>query len=155
MLVDLGRNDIGKISEIGSVKVDKYLSVEKFSRVMHLGSTIEGKLRPDLDSLSAINSILPAGTLSGAPKIRACEIINELENNKRGIYGGAIGYMDLSGNLDTCIAIRIAFTHNNKVFIRSGGGVVADSDPENEYQETLNKASAVINALKIANGGIE
>ncbi len=155
MLVDLGRNDIGKISEIGSVKVDKYLSVEKFSRVMHLGSTIEGIIRPDLDPLSAIDSILPAGTLSGAPKIRACEIINELENNKRGIYGGAIGYMDLSGNLDTCIAIRIAFTHNNKVFIRSGGGVVADSDPENEYQETLNKASAVINALKIANGGIE
>lgn len=126
MLVDLGRNDIGKISEIGSVKVNKYLSVEKFSHVMHIGSTVEGILRSDLDSLSAIDSILPAGTLSGAPKIRACEIINELENNKRGIYGGAIGYVDLSGNLDTCIAIRIAFARNNKVFIRSGGGVVAD-----------------------------
>ncbi len=155
MLVDLGRNDIGKISEIGSVKVNKYLSVEKFSHVMHIGSTVEGILRSDLDSLSAIDSILPAGTLSGAPKIRACEIINELENNKRGIYGGAIGYVDLSGNLDTCIAIRIAFARNNKVFIRSGGGVVADSIPENEHQETLNKASAVINALKIADGGIE
>jgi anthranilate synthase component 1 len=155
MLVDLGRNDIGKISEIGSVKVNKYLSVEKFSHVMHLGSTVEGILRQDLNPLSAIDSILPAGTLSGAPKIRACEIINELENNKRGIYGGAIGYIDLSGNLDTCIAIRIAFARNNKVFIRSGGGVVADSIPENEHQETLNKASAVINALKIANGGIE
>ncbi len=155
MLVDLGRNDIGKISEIGSVKVNKYLSVEKFSHVMHIGSTVEGILRSDLDPLSAIDSILPAGTLSGAPKIRACEIINELENNKRGIYGGAIGYVDLSGNLDTCIAIRIAFARNNKVFIRSGGGVVADSIPENEHQETLNKASAVINALKIADGGIE
>ncbi|MBX7075881.1 MAG: anthranilate synthase component I [Methanobacteriaceae archaeon] len=155
MLVDLGRNDIGKISEIGSVKVNKYLSVEKFSHVMHIGSTVEGILRSDLDPLSAIDSILPAGTLSGAPKIRACEIINELENNKRGIYGGAIGYVDLSGNLDTCIAIRIAFARNNKVFIRSGGGVVADSIPENEHQETLNKASAVISALKIADGGIE
>ena len=155
MLVDLGRNDIGKISEIGSVKVEKYLSVEKFSHVMHIGSTISGKLRNDLDSLSAIDSILPAGTLSGAPKIRACEIINELENNKRGIYGGAIGYLDLSGNIDTCISIRIAFARNNKVFIRSGAGIVADSVPENEFDECLNKAQAVIDALKMADGGIE
>ena len=155
MLVDLGRNDIGRISEIGSVNVEKYLSVERFSHVMHIGSTVTGTLRSDLDSLAAIDSILPAGTLSGAPKIRACEIINELEDNKRGIYGGAIGYVDLSGNIDTCISIRIAFARNNKVFIRSGAGIVADSVPEKEFEESLNKAAAVINALEIANGGIE
>ena len=155
MLVDLGRNDIGRISEIGSVHVDKYLSVERFSHVMHIGSTVRGTLRSDLDSLVAIDSILPAGTLSGAPIIRACEIINELEDNKRGIYGGAIGYVDLSGNIDTCISIRIAFARNNKVFIRSGAGIVADSVPEMEFEESLNKAAAVINALKIADGGIE
>ena len=155
MLVDLGRNDIGKISEIGSVTVDKYLSIERFSHVMHIGSTVSGTLRSDLDSLVAIDSILPAGTLSGAPKIRACEIINELENNKRGIYGGAIGYLDLSGNIDTCISIRIAFARNNKVFIRSGAGIVADSVPDTEFDECLNKAAAVINALKIADGGLQ
>ncbi|WP_297827350.1 anthranilate synthase component I [uncultured Methanobrevibacter sp.] len=155
MLVDLGRNDIGRISEIGSVKVEKYLSIERFSHVMHIGSTVTGTLRSDLDSLVAIDSILPAGTLSGAPKIRACEIINELENNKRGIYGGAIGYVDLSGNVDTCISIRIAFARNNKVFIRSGAGIVADSVPDKEHDECLNKAAAVINALKIADGGLE
>ena len=155
MLVDLGRNDIGRIAEIGSVKVEKYLSIEKFSHVMHIGSTVTGDLRSDLDSLAAIDSILPAGTLSGAPKIRACEIINELEDNKRGIYGGAIGYVDLSGNIDTCISIRIAFARNNKVFIRSGAGIVADSIPDNEFEECLNKAAAVIDALKIADGGIQ
>ncbi len=155
MLVDLGRNDIGRIAEIGSVHVDKYLSIERFSHVMHIGSTVSGTLRSDLDSLAAIDSILPAGTLSGAPKIRACEIINELEDNKRGIYGGAIGYVDLSGNIDTCISIRIAFARNNKVFIRSGAGIVADSVPDNEFDECLNKAAAVINALKIANGGLQ
>lgn len=155
MLVDLGRNDIGRIAEIGSVTVDKYLSIERFSHVMHIGSTVSGILRSDLNSLAAIDSILPAGTLSGAPKIRACEIINELEDNKRGIYGGAIGYLDLSGNLDTCISIRIAFARNNKVFIRSGAGIVADSVPDNEFDECLNKARAVINALEISNGGLE
>ncbi|WP_409200336.1 anthranilate synthase component I [Methanobrevibacter sp. DSM 116169] len=155
MLVDLGRNDIGKISEFGSVSVDKYLSVEKFSHVMHIGSTISGLLRQDLDELSAIDSILPAGTLSGAPKIRACEIINELENNKRGIYGGTIGYIDLSGNIDTCISIRIAFARNNKVYVRSGAGIVADSISDNEFEECLNKAESVISALKTANGGID
>ena len=155
MLVDLGRNDIGRISEIGSVKVEKYLSVERFSHVMHIGSTVTGNLRSDLDSLAAIDSILPAGTLSGAPKIRACEIINELEDNKRGIYGGAIGYVDLSGNIDTCISIRIAFARNNKVFIRSGAGIVADSVPEKEFEESLNKAAAVIDALKTADGGLQ
>ena len=155
MLVDLGRNDIGRISKIGSVKVEKYQSVVKFSHVMHIASTITGRLEDNLDSLDAIDSILPAGTLSGAPKIRACEIINELEKNKRGIYGGAIGYIDLTGNLDTCISIRIAYKKNNKVFIRSGAGIVADSIPEKEYDECLNKAASVIDALKIADGGLK
>jgi len=150
MLVDLGRNDIGKVAEFGSIKLEKYLSIEKFSHVMHIGSTIKGKLRKDKDFLDVIDAILPAGTLSGAPKIRACEIINELENNKRGIYGGAIGYISLSGNLDTCIAIRIAFSKNNKVFIRSGAGIVADSIPDVEFEECMNKAKAVIAALKSA-----
>ena len=154
MLVDLGRNDIGKISEINSVKVDKYMSIEKFSHVMHIGSTVSGTLRSDKDALDAIDSILPAGTLSGAPKLRACEIINELEGNKRGIYGGAIGYIDFTGNLDMCISIRLAFAKNGKVFVRAGAGIVADSVPENEYEECINKSKAVINALNIAKGGI-
>lgn len=154
MLVDLGRNDIGKISRFGSVEVEKYMSIERFSHVMHIGSTVKGELRKDLDAIHAIDSILPAGTLSGAPKIRACEIINELENNKRGIYGGAIGYIDFTGNLDTCIAIRIAYKKNGKVFIRSGAGIVADSVPKKEYQECINKAKAVRIALETAQGGI-
>lgn len=117
---------------------------------MHIGSTVRGEIRDDCDALSAIDSILPAGTLSGAPKLRACQLINDLENNKRGIYGGAIGYIDFTGNLDTCIAIRIAYKKNNKVFIRSGAGIVADSVPEKEYQECLNKAAAVVRALELA-----
>lgn len=152
MLVDLGRNDLGKISKIGTVKVKKYMEIERFSHVMHIGSTVRGEIREDMDALDAISSVLPAGTLSGAPKIRACEIINELEDNKRGIYGGAIGYLDFTGNMDTCIAIRLAFKKNNKVFIRSGAGIVADSIPEMEYQECINKAKAVVDALKKAGG---
>ncbi|MDD3360312.1 MAG: anthranilate synthase component I [Hespellia sp.] len=152
MLVDLGRNDIGKLSKIGSVEVEKYMEIERFSHVMHIGSTVKGNIREDRDALDAIAAVLPAGTLSGAPKIRACEIINELEGNKRGIYGGAIGYLDFTGNMDTCIAIRIAFKKNGKVFIRSGAGIVADSIPENEYQECINKAKAVVAALEIAGG---
>ena len=150
MLVDLGRNDLGKISKFGSVQVEKYMSIERFSHVMHIGSTVRGEIRDDKSALDAIDTVLPAGTLSGAPKIRACQIINELEQNKRGIYGGAIGYIDFSGNMDTCISIRIAFKKNNKVFIRSGAGIVADSVPEKEYQECVNKAQAVINALKLS-----
>jgi anthranilate synthase component 1 len=122
---------------------------------MHIGSTVRGTIRPDKDALDAVEAVLPAGTLSGAPKFRACQIINELENNKRGIYGGAIGYLDFAGNLDTCIAIRIAFKKNGKVFIRSGAGIVADSVPESEYQECINKAQAVVNAVKNAEGGID
>jgi len=153
MLVDLGRNDLGKISKFGSVQVEKYMSIERFSHVMHIGSTVKGEIREDKSALDAIDTVLPAGTLSGAPKIRACQIINELEQNKRGIYGGAIGYIDFSGNMDTCISIRIAFKKNNKVFVRSGAGIVADSVPEKEYQECVNKAKAVINALKLSAGG--
>lgn len=155
MLVDLGRNDIGRISKIGSVEVEKYMNIERYSHVMHIGSTVRGIIRDDKDALDAVDSILPAGTLSGAPKLRACELICELENNKRGIYGGAIGYIDFTGNLDTCIAIRLAFAKNGKVFVRSGAGIVADSIQENEYQECINKAKAVMNALDMAQGGLE
>ena len=150
MLVDLGRNDIGKISKVGTVEVEKYMSVERYSHVMHIGSTVSGDIREDRDALDAVDAILPAGTLSGAPKLRACEIINELENNKRGIYGGAIGYVSFTGNLDTCIAIRLAFSKNGKVFIRSGAGIVADSRPEKEYRECIQKAAAVKNAILAA-----
>jgi len=155
MLVDLGRNDIGKISRLGSVKVDQYMKVERYSHIMHIGSTVSGQIRKTKDAVDAVDAILPAGTLSGAPKIRACEIIQELEGGRRGIYGGAIGYLDFSGNLDVCIAIRIAYAKNGTVSVRSGAGIVADSVPETEYQECLNKAQAVINALKTAQEGIE
>jgi anthranilate synthase component 1 len=153
MLVDLGRNDIGRISNFNSVSVEKYLSIERFSHVMHIGSTVRGTIQPGKTALDAIDAILPAGTLSGAPKIRACEIINELENNKRGLYGGAVGYISFSGNMDTCIAIRLAFKKNGKVFVRSGAGIVADSIPENEYAECGNKMQAVVNALRQAERG--
>lgn len=148
MLVDLGRNDIGKISKFGSVKVDKYHQILKFSHVMHIGSTVTGEIRSDMSALDAIDAVLPAGTLSGAPKIRAMQIIDELENNKRGIYGGAIGYIDLTGNLDTCIAIRLAYKKKGKVYVRSGAGIVADSIPAKEHRECINKAKAVVTALK-------
>ena len=150
MLVDLGRNDLGKISKFGSVEVEKLHSIERFSHVMHIGSTVRGEISDSHDALDAIEAVLPAGTLSGAPKVRACQLIGELENNKRGIYGGAIGYIDFTGNMDTCIAIRIAYKKNGKVFVRSGAGVVADSVPEKEYEECLNKAKSVLKALELA-----
>ncbi|MGN0518079.1 MAG: anthranilate synthase component I [Acutalibacteraceae bacterium] len=150
MLVDLGRNDLGKISKFGTVKVEKLHSIERYSHVMHIGSTVRGEIRDEFDALDAISAVLPAGTLSGAPKIRACQLIGELENNKRGIYGGAIGYIDFTGNMDACIAIRIAYKKNGKVFVRSGAGIVADSVPEKEYEECINKAKAVITALSMA-----
>ena len=150
MLVDLGRNDIGRISRFGSVEVEKYHCIERYSHVMHIGSTVRGEIAGGCDALDAVDAILPAGTLSGAPKIRACQLINDIENNKRGIYGGAIGYLDFTGNLDVCIAIRLAYKKNGKVFIRSGAGIVADSVPENEFRECMNKAAAVVQALKQA-----
>lgn len=155
MLVDLGRNDIGKISKIGTVKVEKYLCVERFSHVMHLGSTVTGIIRDDKDAVDAVDAILPAGTLSGAPKFRACQIIEELEQSKRGIYGGAIGYLDFAGNLDTCIAIRLVYKKNGEICIRSGAGIVADSVPEKEFQECCNKARAVVQAIEQAQEGLE
>ncbi len=148
MLVDLGRNDLGRISAFGTVQVEKYHEILRFSHVMHIGSTVRGEIRRDKDALDAVEAVLPAGTLSGAPKIRACQLIGEMENNKRGIYGGAIGYIDFSGNMDTCIAIRIAWKKNGKVFIRSGAGIVYDSVPEKEYEECLNKARAVLCSLE-------
>ena len=148
MLVDLGRNDLGRVSRYGSVKVQEYLKVQKYSHVMHITSVVTGQLRENMDQLDAVTAVLPAGTLSGAPKIRACEIINELEGIRRGIYGGAIGYIDFTGNMDVCIAIRTAVKKDGRVYVQSGGGVVADSDPEKEYQESINKAMAVVEAVK-------
>ena len=147
MLVDLGRNDIGKIAAFGTVKVTEYQMIHRYSRIMHICSQVEGDIREGEDGCSAIQSLLPAGTLSGAPKIRACEIIEELEKVPRGIYGGALGYMDFKGNLDTCIAIRMAVKQGGYVTVQAGGGIVADSVPEREYEESANKAGAVIGAI--------
>ena len=154
MLVDLGRNDIGKISRPGTVHVEKYMEIQRFSHVMHIGSTVSGEIRPDKDGVDVIDAILPAGTLSGAPKIRACEIIAELERSKRGIYGGAVGYLDFTGNIDTCISIRLACKKDGRVCVQSGAGIVADSVPENEFAECMNKAGAVIKALDMAKGDL-
>jgi anthranilate synthase component 1 len=150
MLVDLGRNDLGRLCKFGTVKVEKYMAVEKYSHVMHIGSEVVGQLRDDKKAIDAVDSVLPAGTLSGAPKFRAMQLINELENDRRGIYGGAIGYVDFTGNLDVCIAIRLAYKRKGRVFVRSGAGIVADSLPEKEYEECRNKAKAVVEALKKA-----
>lgn len=150
MLVDLGRNDLGRVSEIGSVEVTEYMMIHRYSKIMHICSQVEGDLADGCDALDALASVLPAGTLSGAPKIRACEIIEELEHELRGVYGGALGYLDFAGNMDTCIAIRMAARKNGVVTVQAGGGIVADSVPENEYLESANKARAVINAIERA-----
>ena len=147
MLVDLARNDIGKIAEYGSVKVTDYMAVHRFSKVMHIASTVTGTLAEDKNCGDTIEALLPAGTLSGAPKFRACEIIDELEPVPRGVYGGAIGYLDFSGNLDVCIAIRTAVRKGGKVYVQAGAGIVVDSIPENEYQECADKAGAVMDAI--------
>ncbi len=150
MLVDLGRNDIGKVSEFGSVNVMDYMIVERYSKVMHLVSNVKGTLRKDKKPLDALIALLPAGTLSGAPKVRAMEIIDELETVRRGLYGGTVGYLAFDGSIDTCIAIRTVLFRNGKAYVQAGGGVVADSIPENEYEESVNKAKAVINAIEEA-----
>ena len=155
MLVDLGRNDIGRIAKFGSVEVSKYQYVLKFSHVMHITSTVNGIIRDDCDAIDALKSLLPAGTLSGAPKIRAMEIIDELEPVRRGIYGGAIGYIDFRGNLDMCICIRTAIKKGDDVYVQAGGGIVLDSVSENEYMETENKAKAVLRALVMSEGELE
>lgn len=150
MLVDLARNDIGRLSEYGSVTVEEYMKIHRFSKVMHIASVVCGKLTQGKDSVDTIATMLPAGTLSGAPKFRACEIIDELEKEARGVYGGAIGYLDLSGNLDVCIAIRTAVKKKNRVYVQAGAGIVADSDAQKEYEECENKASAVMEAIRRA-----
>ena len=152
MLVDLGRNDLGRVSEYGSVKVRDLMYVEKYSHVMHLVSALEGELRGDLDALDALAACFPAGTLSGAPKVRAMEIIEELEPVRRGIYGGSVLYADYAGNLDSCIAIRTMVLHGKRAYLQAGAGIVADSDPESEYQECMNKASALLRACESASG---
>ena len=154
MLVDLGRNDMGKISKIGTVQVEKYLEIQMFSHVMHIGSTVTGEVAKGKDAIDVMDAILPAGTLSGAPKFRACQIIDELEKSKRGVYGGAIGYLDFTGNMDTCIAIRLVYKKNGEICIRSGAGIVADSNPKSEYEECRKKAQAVVNAIQVAEGGL-
>ncbi|MGI6118246.1 MAG: anthranilate synthase component I [Bilifractor sp.] len=150
MLVDLGRNDLGRLCKFGTVEVEQYMTIERYSHVMHIGSAVKGELRDDVQAIDAVDSVLPAGTLSGAPKFRACQLIDELEDDRRGIYGGAIGYVDFTGNLDVCIAIRLAYKKDGMLYVRSGAGIVADSVPENEYQECVNKAAAVVNAVKEA-----
>jgi len=148
MLVDLGRNDLGRVCEYGSVKVERLMYVERYSHVMHLVSSLSGKLREGVDCFDALMACFPAGTLSGAPKVRAMEIIDELEPTRRGIYAGAILYLDFSGNLDSCIALRTLVAKNGYAHIQAGGGVVADSVPEREYEETVNKARALVAALE-------
>jgi anthranilate synthase component 1 len=153
MLVDLGRNDVGRVSEYGTVKVTNFMFVERYSHVMHMVSSIEGKLRPELSAVDALRSCFPAGTLSGAPKIRAMEIIEELEPTKRGIYGGTVLFADYSGNLTSCIAIRTLLVEGKQGYIQAGAGIVADSVPEKEYEESLNKAKAVVRAVERAREG--
>jgi anthranilate synthase component 1 len=153
MLVDLGRNDVGRVSDFGTVKVRELMFVERYSHVMHLVSAIEGTLRKDLTAVDALAACFPAGTLTGAPKVRALEILEELEPIRRGIYGGSLLYADFAGNLDSCIAIRTMLMKGKKAWVQAGAGVVADSVPESEYEECLNKAQALVRAVELARSG--
>ena len=155
MLLDLGRNDVGRVSEPGTVKATDIMAIERYSHVMHLVSHVEGKLAPEYSNYDAFRACFPAGTVSGAPKIRAMEIIAELENDRRGPYAGAIGYFDFSGNMDTCITIRTLVMKNGCAHIQAGGGIVFDSDPESEFNETVHKAGALIRALDAAESSVE
>jgi len=150
MLVDLGRNDLGRVCDYGSVKVEKLMIVERYSHVMHLVSSLRGHLREDVDCFDALMSCFPAGTVSGAPKVRAMEIIEELEKTRRGIYAGGILYLDFAGNLDSCIALRTMVIKNGVAHIQAGGGIVADSTPEGEFDESVNKSKALLRALEAA-----
>jgi anthranilate synthase component I len=152
MLVDLGRNDLGRVSEYGSVKVKDLMYVERYSHVMHLVSALEGTLRKDLDALDAFAACFPAGTLSGAPKVRAMQIIEELEPTRRGIYGGSVLYADFAGNLDSCIGIRTMLMQGKEAYLQAGAGIVADSDPSSEFQESMNKAQALLRAVEMSRG---
>jgi len=150
MLVDLGRNDLGRVCEYGTVKVEKLLTVERYSHVMHIVSSLRGRLREDVDCFDALMACFPAGTVSGAPKVRAMEIIEELERTRRGIYAGGILYLDFAGNLDSCIALRTMVVKNGVAYVQAGGGIVADSTPQGEYQESVNKSKALLTALEAA-----
>ena len=154
MLVDLGRNDVGRVSKIGSVKVTELMTVERYSHVMHIVSNVQGTLAPGRNAFDVFRAAFPAGTVSGAPKIRAMEIIEELEPVRRGFYAGAVGYFSFLGNMDTCITIRSILIKNGKAYVQAGGGVVADSVPENEYEETLHKAQAIFKAIQLAEEGL-
>ena len=155
MLVDLGRNDIGRVAEIGSVEVDEFQVIERYSHVMHIVSNVRGRLRPGYDAIDVLRATFPAGTLTGAPKVRAMEIIEELESERRGLYGGCVGYLDFRGNMDMCIAIRTILIKDGQIHLQAGGGVVADSDPEAEYLESLQKAQALRVAIERAEEGVE
>ncbi len=155
MLVDLGRNDVGRVAEVGSVEVNEFSVIERYSHVMHIVSNVQGRLRQGRDWLDLLRATFPAGTLSGAPKVRAMEIIDELEATRRGVYGGCIGYVDYSGNMDTAIAIRTMVVKDGEIFLQAGAGIVADSDPESEFQETLSKARALIEAIDLAREGVD
>jgi anthranilate synthase component 1 len=150
MLVDLGRNDVGKVSEYGSVKVPEFKIIENYSHVMHIVSSVLGKLRPGRDAFDTLVACFPAGTVSGAPKVRAMEIIAELEPTRRGVYSGSVMYLDFSGNLNSCIAIRTMMVRKNRAYLQVGAGIVADSVPETEWDETMNKAGALLNAVEVA-----
>src|SRR5581483_3322787 len=154
MLVDLGRNDVGRVSQYGTVRVPQFMGLERFSHVMHLTSIVEGKLADDRDRLDALVSCFPAGTVSGAPKVRAMQIIRELEPSPRGLYAGAVGYLDFAGNLDFCIAIRTMIMSNGKAYVQAGAGIVIDSNPTAEYEETRDKARALVRALELAQEGL-
>ena len=149
MLVDLGRNDVGRVAKIGTVELPELMTIERYSHVMHISSTVTGQLRDDCDAFDALMASLPAGTVSGAPKVRAMEIIDEMEPHRRGPYAGAVGYIDVTGNMDTCIALRTIVVCGNKAYVQAGAGIVADSDPESEYQETLNKARGLLSAIEL------
>jgi len=154
MLVDLGRNDVGRVSQYGTVRVPQFMGLERFSHVMHLTSTVEGRLSDDHDRLDALVSCFPAGTVSGAPKLRAMQIINEVEPSGRGLYAGAVGYLDFAGNLDFCIAIRTVIMTNGRAYVQAGAGIVIDSNATAEYEETRDKARALLRALELAQGGL-
>ncbi len=155
MLVDLGRNDLGRIARIGSVQVGQLMAVERYSHVMHLVSDIQAQIAPQKDCFDVLKATFPAGTLSGAPKVRAMEIIAELEPSRRGPYGGAVGYFSYDGNMDFCITIRTMLIGDGKIFLQAGAGIVADSDPETEYKETLSKAEGMVQAVRLAESGFE
>src|SRR4249920_4217078 len=154
MLVDLGRNDVGRVAATGSVRLTEKMTVERYSHVMHIVSNVEGKLREGLDSLDVLRAAFPAGTVSGAPKVRAMEIIDELEPDKRGIYAGAVGYLGFNGDMDLAIAIRTALVKDERLFVQAGARIVADSVPQSEWVETQNKARAVLRAAEMAQSGL-